>query len=159
MRRRTLAVTGAVALVIGGISTAQAVVHAIGHGSGRAHVIGRHDILDVRVTGDAVDDLEPGAATRLQGAFSNPNRFALQVHRIQVGIKEIVGAPGPCAASDFELVDAVKSPPWVLAAGHGASDPEVTAWQGGSITLINDATHQVDGCLGATVKLKFTIAS
>lgn len=153
MRRRALVTTSTVLLLVGGVTAAQAWVTSAGEGDGRAHVIGRSDVRDINVVGDAVAALVPGVPTTLLGSFDNPNTFSVEVTTVHPEITRIVGNPGPCTADDFEITDAVAPPGphgWVVRGGHTRS------WKGGSITLINDAVHQVDGCLGAMVNLKYT---
>jgi hypothetical protein len=154
MRKRTIVAASALILTAGAVTAAQAMVVAHSAGFGRVHVAGRDTIQRVNVTGGTGSTkLAPDGPVTLFGTFDNPNHYGVEVHTLHATVSQVLGAPGDCPASAFRIVDPVEptdpAKRWVVPAQG------TFAWKGGSIEMINDATHDPIGCMGATVILGF----
>lgn len=149
---RVALVAGGLTLLAGGVAFAYWAADGTGAGDAGAG----ETVAITAVQTSLVTNLGPGiAAQPLLGTFLNTNTNPVFVTDVTVHISSVELAPtatGTCDATDFALTGAV------MPVGKEASADDSTAWSGATITFVNKATVNQDGCKGATVNLAYTIS-
>jgi hypothetical protein len=100
----------------------------------------------------------PGqGAQTLSGDFDNRNADAVRVATLRVSIASVTKAPGAaagtCDSSDFTLAHRAMAVGDDVPSGRGTS-----AWTGATIEFNNKPGIDQNACMGATVKLGYTVS-
>jgi hypothetical protein len=128
-----------------------------GTGVGAAQVAQTHSPLRVNQT-TSLGPVAPGIpAQTLNGDFDNRNAGSVHVRAVKVSIGAVVkatgAAAGACDSSDFVLSHRTAKVGSDVPGGRGAG-----AWTGPTIAFNDKPGVNQNPCMGATVKLRYTIS-
>jgi hypothetical protein len=152
--RKTLAVSTAAALVLGG-GAAYAYWTAGGSGDGTAATGTNVAISAVQTS--IVTAMAPGdVAQSLNGTFTNTNTGPVYVATVTASIfsvdKDALAVGGTCDASDYTLAGAV------MTVGGEALANDTSTWTGATIKFNNKPGANQDQCKLATVNIHYAIS-
>lgn len=159
-RMRVTVVVALTAVLLGGGGVAFAYWTSMGSGSGLAKAV--TTVANITVNQPtAITGLQPGAAPQtLSGDFTNTNPGAVTVTRVTASISSVTlsdgstgsTAAGSCSAQDYSL----SAGPSSVANNSVPSGTHVGSWSGQTISFVDDAGRNQDGCKGATVNLAYS---
>ena len=159
-RTKTAIIAALTVLLLGGGGVAFAFWTSMGSGSGIAKAVTTVANITVNQP-NAITGLQPGAAPQtLSGDFTNTNPGAVTVTKVTASIDSVtlsdgsVGstAAGSCSAQDYALSSGASS----VTANSVPSGTHVGSWSGQTISFVDDAGRNQDGCKGATVNLAYS---
>ena len=161
--RRTLKAICRSGIVLGaviGMMHADSVLAYVGTGSagaGSGQVAVARTPLRVNQTA-ALQAVAPGRpAQTLSGDFDNRNAGPVRVGTVTASIAAVTKAPGAaagtCDAGDFTLARRAMRVGADVPEGHGTG-----AWAGATIQFHDKPGVDQNACMGATVKLRYTIS-
>lgn len=144
---------GALVLVGGGVAVAYWT--NTGSGSGTASTGTNSPVTIVQTS--TITGIAPGSGNHaLSGTITNPNPGPVYVNDITVSVGSVTAADGSalpagaCEADDYLITG---SP---IDFNTQAAADDTTAWSGASISFVNEAAENQDGCKNAKVNLTYS---